>query len=189
MSGSIVIIGADPGLSGGIGIITPEAYTVHPIPVLIVEGARKRSIRTGQMVTKMRKHYDLSSIRRILLQVKDAAHDKGYPVELWCEDVHPMPEEGVMGAFSLGKGVMLWEAAAEFLGFRFSKIHPRTWKQEIMGGMGKEKEAAVYRAQQLFPNVCFIGPKGGKKDGLAEALLIAEYGRRKSIMNSAELPF
>ena len=48
-----------------------------------------------------------------------------------------------------------------------------------MNGQGKEKDASVYRAQQLFPLAQLVGPRGGKYDGRAEALLIAEYGRRQ----------
>lgn len=180
---NIVCIGADPGFKGAIGVITPEGYAVHPTPILKVEGNRKRSKRTGEMVTPIKSHYDLYEIKRILLQIKNEAHAKGWPVELWYEDVHPMPGEGSTGAFSLGKGVMVWEAAGAFLDIKASKISSITWKKEIMGGMGKEKDAAVYKAQQLFPLMKFRGPKGGLLDGLAEALLIAEYGRRKSVLN------
>lgn len=170
------VIGVDPGLKGAIAVITQEAYAVHDVPTLTVEGSRRRSARTGKMTTKKSERYDVAEIRRLITQIRDNAHANGLPVELWVEDVHPMPGEGSMGAFSLGKAMMLWEVAACWADIPFSKVHPMTWKRVMMNGMGRKKDAAVARAQELFPNAVLRGPMGGLKDGRAEALLIAKYG-------------
>jgi crossover junction endodeoxyribonuclease RuvC len=167
-----VIIGIDPGLSGAIGVITPLAYAVHDVPTLEVRAGKKK-----------RNRYNLAEMVRLLKQIRDEAHLNNYPVELWLEDVHAMPGQGVTSMFSMGRGLGNWEMASIALEIPLNYISPITWKKAIMAGQGKEKDAAVYRAQQLFPSAVLTGPKGGLLDGRAEALLIAEYGRRFSISN------
>lgn len=54
---------------------------------------------------------------------------------------------------------------------------PQRWKKEMMADMGKDKDASRLRAIQLFPVVANRLDRK-KDDGRAEALLLAEYGRR-----------
>jgi hypothetical protein len=51
-----------------------------------------------------------------------------------------------------------------------------------------KKDAAVLKAMELFPTVAhmFRGPGGGLLDGRAEALLIAEFARRKHMGSLAQ---
>lgn len=56
----------------------------------------------------------------------------------------------------------------------YTLIHPATWKRIMMKDMDKGKMASIVRAIQLFPTVDI-----GKKDGRAEALLIAVYGKKE----------
>lgn len=174
------IIGIDPGLKGAIGVIGPIAYAVHDVPVLEIKAGRKRNKKTGEMVDVIRKKYNLAEMKRILVQIRNEFHAAGVPVQIWLEDVHAMPDQGVTSMFSMGRGLGNWEALAIALDIPLNYISPVTWKKEMMNGQGKEKDAAVYRAQQLFPMAVLTGPRGGKIDGRAEALLIAEYGRRNS---------
>jgi len=62
---------------------------------------------------------------------------------------------------------------------RATRVEPARWKGAMMDGMGREKYAARFRAALLFPAVAKLFARK-QDDGRAEALLIAEYGRRTS---------
>uniref|UniRef100_A0AB74UHB5 Uncharacterized protein n=1 Tax=Caulobacter phage BL57 TaxID=3348355 RepID=A0AB74UHB5_9VIRU len=55
-------------------------------------------------------------------------------------------------------------------------IKPQDWKRVTQ--TPADKSRAFARALQLFPRASgiFLGPRGGKKDGRAEAALLAFYG-------------
>ena len=59
----------------------------------------------------------------------------------------------------------------------FMEVHPQIWKKEF-GLIKKPKESSVIVAKQLFPQ-CQAGIYLKKHHGRAEALLLAEYARRK----------
>ena len=165
----MTFIGIDPGLSGAIAVITDYAQAIHDAPTL--------EIKSGK---KIRHRYNVAEIVRILKQVRDESHLKLIPVEVWLEDVHAMPGQGVTSMFSMGRGLGMYEGIVQALEMPLNFISPITWKKKMMDGQGKEKSAAVYRAQQLFPNAQLTTARGRLLDGRAESLLIAEYGRRLS---------
>ena len=167
MEVSKTIIGIDPGLSGAIAVITPIAYTVHDIPILEIKNGKK-----------VKKRYNVAEVKRIIQQVRDESHLNMLPVEVWLEDVHAMPGQGVTSMFSMGRGLGMYEGVITTLDIPLNYVSPVTWKKKIMAGQGKEKGAAVYKAQQLFPIAQLVTPRGRLLDGRAEALLIAEYGKR-----------
>ncbi len=70
----------------------------------------------------------------------------------------------------------MYEGIITALQMPLNYISPITWKKIVMAGQGKEKDAAVYKAQQLFPDAVLVTPRGRLLDGRAEALLIAWYG-------------
>lgn len=175
-----VFIGIDPGLSGGIAVITPQAYTVHDMPTMQIGNGRKRNATTGKMVDKVKNKYHITEIIRILTQVRDYAHEKGWPVEVWLENVHAMPGQGVTSMFSMGEGLGILQTIPICLQMPLNFISPVTWKRKIMAGQGKEKDAAVFKAQQIFPMAVLKTRRGRLLDGRAEALLIAHFGKQES---------
>ena len=105
-------------------------------------------------------------------------------IHVALEKVHSMPGQGVRSMFSMGEGYGIWKGIITALGYPLHLITPQEWKKEMMGGMGKEKDASRLKAMQLFPKIA--DQLQLKKDhGKADALLIAEYLRRKlSIVQS-----
>lgn len=99
--------------------------------------------------------------------------------QAFLERVMSRPEEGVSSAFKFGtvfggmRGMLAAKATPTTL------VTPTVWKKYF--GLSASKDAAVLRASELFPAYAelFYGPKGGKKDGTAEAALIARYGYDK----------
>ncbi len=88
---------------------------------------------------------------------------------LIIEDVHSMPHDGHVGAFSFGKGfgIILGLAAAHKIPTLF--VQPAVWKSNY--GLGRVKSDSILKAKMLFNFET-------KKDGMAESLLIAHFGKR-----------
>jgi hypothetical protein len=79
--------------------------------------------------------------------------------------------------FGFGKGYGMWIGIVAALEIPYTLVTPQAWKKELMQGI-KDKDAGRLRAMQLFPayNEWLVR----KRDiGRADALLIAEYGRRQ----------
>lgn len=98
------------------------------------------------------------------------------PVLIVIEKQQAMPGQGVTSMMSIGMGygsLVMW---ATLLNVPFITPRPAAWKQRL--GVTRDKASSVTMASRLFPEAGLYGPRGGAKDGRAEALLLAEYGRR-----------
>lgn len=105
-----------------------------------------------------------------LLKTFDPAYTRVY-----LEQAQAMPKQGVSSTFGYGRdfGVILGVLATVGLSHRL--VTPAVWKRQM--GVTADKSAARAMAQRLFPSASL----GRVKDhGRAEALLIAEWGRRQS---------
>lgn len=89
----------------------------------------------------------------------------------YIEQVHSSPQMGVKSAFTFGNGFGHLEMALTACGIPFERIRPQAW-QKALGCMTKgDKNVSKRRAQELFPTLKIT-------HSTADALLIAEYGRR-----------
>ncbi len=93
------------------------------------------------------------------------------------EKVGAMPGQGVTSMFNFGKNFGYIKGVLESFGIPYQEITPQKWKKEF--GLTGDKAKSVEVCRHLFPDVNLI-PKGCRKphDGMAEALLMAEYARR-----------
>ena len=82
-----------------------------------------------------------------------------------------MPGQGVRSMFTCGYGYGLWLGILAALQMPYTPIRPVVWKKAL--GLGKDKEAARLRAQQLFPSADL---RLRKHHGRAESLLLPHYG-------------
>jgi hypothetical protein len=102
-------------------------------------------------------------------------------VELVCvESVHSNPQDGVASSFSFGVSYGKVKSVLELLGLVTTFVTPQAWKKAVLAGTDHSKRAAVGWAQAYFPSVSLLPtPRCKKPDhNRAEALCIAEYGRR-----------
>ena len=88
--------------------------------------------------------------------------------------------------FSIGRSFGQLEGIAVALAgvssaLTYETVPAQTWQKRLTkhcpGRNQKERSCLV--AERLFPDAALRGPRGGIKDGRADALLIAEYGRMK----------
>jgi len=93
------------------------------------------------------------------------------------EHVHSMPKQGVVSTFKFGKSYGNLEAFLTAAEIPFERVTPSVWQREfgLISKKGETKTAKKNRhkalAQELFPSVKVT-------HAVADALLIAEYGRR-----------
>lgn len=95
------------------------------------------------------------------------------------EKVGAMPKQGVVSMFNFGQSAGYIKGVLEAYRIPYQEITPRKWKQEF--GLNSDKTASAEVCRKLFPDINLLATPRSKKphDGMAEALLMAEYARRK----------
>lgn len=147
-----LFIGIDPGKSGGIAYIDTQDNISGTMPYSDTE---------------------------LINLCRDASHDWNKEVVCCLEKVGAMPGQGVVSMFSFGQSVGYIKGVLESFRIPYQEITPQKWKREFGLTSDKAKSAEVCR--KLFPDVSLLASPRCKKphDGMAEALLMAEYARRK----------
>lgn len=143
-------VGIDPGKSGAMAIIhAPGDVEVIPFDAV---------------------NYSLA-----LARVSSGA----YPVTCCVEKVSAMPGQGVVSMFNFGHNLGLIEGLLRGYGISYQLVPPQTWKKEF--SLSSDKAKSIEVCQKLFPNVSLLATERSRKpnDGIAEALLMAEYARRR----------
>ncbi len=146
----MVISAIDPGATGAIAVIDTEIDLsfVHDMPIVD-------------------KEINIPAVVEILEPLVD-------PIVI-IEVQQSFPRQGVASTFTTGKryGVLLGIIGT--LGLECILVRPATWKK--MYSIGRDKEAACLLAADLYPDHEYYGKRGGKKDGRAEAILMAHWGK------------
>lgn len=160
----MIYIGIDPGLDGALAVIDTDrdAVEIFDTPTVTVKTTKgtKREYDLSTMATRLR-------TVRLNLQSSIAVIEK----------VHSMPGQGVRSMFSMGYGVGAWEGLLAGIGIPYRRVAPQTWQKLMLADEGRGKDAARLQAQRLFPATAAMFARK-KDDGRADAVLIAEYGRR-----------
>lgn len=93
------------------------------------------------------------------------------------EHVGAMPGQGVTSMFSFGENFGYLKGLLEAFEIPYELVRPQRWKKEY-GISGKNQSIEV--CKRLFPGVSLRRTERCKKDhdGMAEALLMAEFARR-----------
>lgn len=100
------------------------------------------------------------------------------PSRACLEHVGAMPGQGVTSMFSFGENFGYIKGLLEAFGISYELVRPQRWKKEF--GIS-EKNQSIEVCKRLFPGVPLLKNARCKKyhDGMAEALLMAEYARRR----------
>lgn len=90
------------------------------------------------------------------------------------------PKQGLVSAFRYGVHFGTFEDAAIHLGIPYVEVRPHIWKKAM--GLTSRKRDSIAACRRLFPIVDLVPPGcRAEHDGIAEALLIAEWARRKNL--------
>lgn len=151
----MIFIGIDPGKSGALAAIGT--------------GENSHTITT----IKFKEYAYRDYIRNLMM-----AMDESPRVYCVVEKVHAMPGQGVTSMFSFGENYGNIRGILESFFIPYELVDPRTWKKEFH--LGRDKQDSILAAKALFPGVNLKSTERSTKDsdGIAEALLMAEYARR-----------
>lgn len=154
-AGDATIAGIDPGLNGAVVIIGKEI----------------RLFKTPLVKLGKRPTYDLPRMRELLTSGIDF---------VVIEDVHAHPKQGTVSMFNFGVGYGLWKGLLSGLQIPYQVVAPQEWQREVLRGTARDKQAAIEFCHRRFPRVSLLATERSRvpDDGLADALCIAEYGRR-----------
>lgn len=152
----MIILGIDPGQSGAFAILHGGNIACRPFPF----AGRELDI---QALIGMWANLARESARAVI------------------EQQHARPISSKVAMFSLGRnyGTLLGILGA--LGVGVEIVPPRAWKDDILAGVSdKDKDAAIAYVRRVFPYVDLTsGGRHKPHDGMADAVCIAEYGRRR----------
>jgi crossover junction endodeoxyribonuclease RuvC len=157
-----VFIGIDPGKDGCLAIL---GYRETPILIPFSETEYANQLRR------------LDAAQRFVAPSVSADKPK---VEVFCvvEHVNAMPGQGVTSCFSFGQNFGFILGLLTAFRIPYELVRPLKWKKEF--SCTSDKNTSIEVAQRMFPGVDLRRtPKCQKPhDGIAEALLMAEYARR-----------
>ena len=145
----MIYIGIDPGKSGAFAVLDENGAHVFP--------------------------WGSEGFKRVLLVAESKADGQ---VMACVEKVGAMPGQGVTSMFNFGKNVGYIEGVLETLGIPYQLVPPQKWKKEF--SLGSDKKQSIEVCKRLFPDVSLRRTDKCRTDddGMAEALLMAEYARR-----------
>lgn len=155
-------IGIDPGKSGAIAALK------HDGSILLLENCP---------VIKITKTKEMSDPREMNNLFWEFIHKLDGNVIIIIEKGRSMPKQGVASTFKFGRNVGQWEGIIYGTKFPIEERSAKTWQKVMLEDMDRSdtKLASVAKANMLWPGLNLKKTHHGKSD----ALLIAEYGRRK----------
>jgi hypothetical protein len=183
----MIFVGIDPGISGGIAAINDngKCFFIKTTPCISIKKNNKK-----------KSDYDVATMSAYLKQfVGKEAHV--------CQELtHAMPGNGGVSMYHFGRGHGIWEGIVGALGLSHIFCTPQKWKDmypelyqekltkeqralmsasQISSWKRKQKAEAkkkgIELAKKLFPEIASEITQV-KHDGMAEALLMANWLRR-----------
>ena len=147
----MIYIGIDPGKNGGIAKINTDTGFVKTV-----------TFSEESLISELEGYFmfDKSPLRCVL------------------EKVNAMPNQGVVSMFNFGMNFGFIQGVLKAYAIPYELVTPQQWKKEF--SCTSDKNTPIEVCKRLFPNVNLKATERCKKDhdGIAESLLIAEYGRR-----------
>ena len=166
-----MIIGIDPGFSGAIATLnSTNGYgspklktelcdlTVWDMPLIQING--RPQVDAKQFAHKLRY---MTKIHKVSIQFAAV------------EDVHAMPEQGVVSTFRFGYNAGILLGVLQALNIKVLRIKPNVWKPAL--GLSRDKNDSLKLARKLFPRYSKKYFTRKKDDGRAEAALLAHFAR------------
>lgn len=153
--------GIDPGKRGAMCVMNKDGLIVAIEPI-----------------TSVGNEINLSSIVNFIKQYKDISMfyvERPHAVRIW----------GVSGSFKFGLYCGMIEGVLSAFAARYQLVKPKAWQKIMHQGTSpdiKPKERSLQVSERLFRGNAFLETPRCKKphDGMIDAALIAEYGRRQN---------
>ena len=160
----MIIVGIDPGYKGAIATLNGKGKLRRILPMPIIKVGNKNQLDENAIC---------KFLERRLISIE----------HVFIEAVHSMPKQGVASTFAFGAGWGILRGICVGLHLPYTLVHSRSWKKVMCRDVPKGKDAGILVAKRIWPGVILLPSTRCRKDsdGMADALLIAEYGRRTII--------
>jgi hypothetical protein len=166
----VIYIGIDNGLTGGLVALSDypgPPIQSWPMPIKAKgKGNEVDSLALWNMVSK----YGMTSFAFGITVIIETPGKHSPGALALCS---------MWDSFGAIRGVL------ESRGVRHHRVDPQVWQKAMLGKVekGQTKPAAFARARQLWPDEDWLAtPRSTKPhEGLIDAALIAEYGRRNNL--------
>ena len=182
-------IGIDPGVTGAVAHLWDGGIGIVDLPTFVIEGKKKRTVLDQRATLEILLDLacvDGESIFLLEAPVMGPAMKRAKPTAGGSFENEYGPDAAggqsivtLANSFRLNgqiEGMIV--ALSKWYPCRYEIINPQTWKRQVMPGEARDKDAARQKAIQLFPSVA-EQLKLKKHHNRAEALLLAEWGRRR----------
>lgn len=163
------VLGFDPGLTGGLALLdvdSPTKMTLTTLEIPTLDVKKGQEINWGLL-------WELVDLTLLPFEHFFAEMTIAMPTGFKGKAAQSAAS-AMKSGYNAGGVTRMFTA----LNIPVTVVHPATWKAAL--GLNADKKYSVARASQLFPANAkeFVGPRGGLRDGVAEAALIALYGYR-----------
>lgn len=156
----VITLGIDPGLSGAWAMLDQRGKVLGCDVLPVIRDQGTAWIDGPFLLTQL----FAADLERSIYDQKVA----------YVERVHAMPKQGVTSVFTFGMGFGSILPTLQHAGFSIRFVTPNVWKKSL--GLTKDKSLSRDRARLMFPSVRLDRVKD---TNMAEALLIAHYGREQ----------
>jgi len=144
-----MILGIDPGVKGGAAWLDYEGRVVSILPFA---GLSEQEIALGFIYATVTRCF----MEKVGYIGKRPGREKG---------------DGGKGSFTFGRSYGFYRGLIMAQGIEILDVPPAFWQSKMGCLTGGDKNVSERKAQELFPQIKVT-------HGIADALLIAEYGRR-----------
>lgn len=163
----MIYIGIDNGVSGGIVALSPVAGCA---PILSAPMPVQRARRGNEI-----------DVREVGELLRDHELNRPEAVSVIIEE--PVGSQSAHAAASMAGSFHALRGFLETSGFRWHRITPQSWQRVMIPGKGDTKARALEAARRLWPAETWLASDRSRvpHDGIIDAALIAEFGRRSAL--------
>lgn len=146
----MIYIGIDPGKEGAMAILRPD--------------------KTPRVVP-----FGAETYKEELKRVEESSE----PAICCLERVGAMPKQGSTSTFNFGTNYGIIHGMLMYANIPYELVTPQKWKKEFQ--VTGDKNSSIAVCKRLFPGMSLRKTPQCRTDhdGMAEALLMAEYARRR----------
>jgi crossover junction endodeoxyribonuclease RuvC len=159
-------IGIDPGFNGGIAILDKTGKIVEKLPMPILKLKSKEGSKNEYDVRLIASTFEKFPAKMVGLEIQQ-----------------PMPLQGTVSMFKIGKGFGLLEGILVGLKVPYTLIKPKQWQSRMFEGLPKDdtKSLSILVAERIWPDCDLRKTErcSNPSDGISDSLLIAEFIRRE----------
>lgn len=154
----MILIGIDPGQSGAVATLKPSWEGLTTTAIVMPESVLYFAEYLGR-------------------------HACGKNAHIFIEKAQSFPKQGIASAFNYGVHFGELLGVIQALGLSHTLVSPRTWTKVMHQGTKDDepKKRSLEACRRIFPNIKLEATERSKRahDGIVDALLLAEYGRRQ----------